>query len=185
MGRVGWSQLIFAEVCLLALYNDTLGKNSDLLRTLCVLVLEKLTFVMLRTQYYLTLGHLIAETNSSFTNFKNWNLVYPFKVRESWILVYFQGCTTITVTLSKHFHPPSTRIPTPGSSHCPLPAPKVPSSAIWLLSLGDPILDITARWNAAWGLVSLSQPLCSWFVRAAAWVSTSLFSMGKYLISRI
>lgn len=90
MGRVGWSQLIFAEVCLLALYNDTLGKNSDLLRTLCVLVLEKLTFVMLRTQYYLTLGHLIAETNSSFTNFKNWNLVYPFKVRESWILVYFQ-----------------------------------------------------------------------------------------------
>lgn len=161
--EVGWSQLIFAEVCLLASYSDTLGKNSDLLRTLCVLVLEKHTFAHAENSIlpHFPLKHFIAETNSSFTNFKNWNVVYPFKAYESWILVYSQGCTTITVTLWKHFHPPSTTVPTPGSSHCPLPAPKVPSSAIWLLSLGDPILNITTRWSAASGLVSLSQPLYS------------------------
>lgn len=82
---VGWSWLISAEVCLLTLHNDTLGKTSDLLRTLCVLILENSPLLMLRNSVLLHFPseRLIAATDSSFTHCNRRDVVYPFTAQES------------------------------------------------------------------------------------------------------
>lgn len=81
---VGWSWLISAEVCLLTSYNNTLGKTSDLLRTLWVLILENSPLLMLRNSvlHHFPPEHLIADTDSSFTNCNRRDVVYPITAQE-------------------------------------------------------------------------------------------------------